>query len=154
MKLCCWFGSEIDKTNVSWNGSGLDEKNAAEKKAEISLKLIFYFATNCPATNCPGTLQHNLPVSIWTKRCFSCHKIVFLWSRFCSTGTSWVPHLEMSRAWHRLQSSMAFCYAGLSLYQRSNLSSFGDSSRNSFSKNLEQASQSTCFIKHSLVKVK
>ena len=67
MKICCWIGSGIDETNVSWNGSGIEEKNVAEMEAENSMKLIFYFVTNCPrrivrdelsatnrpATNCP-----------------------------------------------------------------------------------------------------
>src|SRR6218665_1710845 len=37
-----------DETNVSGNGIGIDEKNVAEMEAGNSMKLIFYFATNCP----------------------------------------------------------------------------------------------------------
>ena len=48
MKICCWIGSRINETNVSWNERGIEEKNIAEMEAGNSMKLIFYFATSFP----------------------------------------------------------------------------------------------------------
>ena len=47
MKICC-------RTR-----NGIDEKNVAEMEAGNAKKLIFYFATNYPATNCPRRIARD-----------------------------------------------------------------------------------------------